>query len=40
MVSPENKWCPPNKVKVNVLDLSDKVEIFRFVGRWHVFSGS
>jgi hypothetical protein len=37
---PEAKWCPKSKVKVNVLNLSDKVKKFSFVERQHVFSGS
>jgi hypothetical protein len=39
-LTPKNTWFPQSKVKVNVLNSSDKSEDFRFVERRHVLSRS
>jgi hypothetical protein len=36
---PRSKWHPKSNIKVNVLNLSDKVKILDVLKRQHVFSG-
>jgi hypothetical protein len=37
---PKGKWCTQGKVKVNVLNLSDKMKVLDFAERWQVFRES